>query len=451
MIKNETVRIKITDVTAEGAGVGKYEGMAVFVPLTAKDDVIDAKIVKVKSNYAYGIIERIIAPSPFRISPDCPYTGKCGGCVFRQTDYKQELEIKHNRVKQALIRIAGADIKSGGIIGSDMTDGYRNKAQFPFAKTYEAGFFAPRSHRVIPIKNCRLLPDEFSKIAECVSLFAEEKNIPVYDEVTGKGVLRHLYIRKGAVSGEIMTVIVINGDFLPCADELVNRLLSFSGDNLKSVQLNVNRKQTNVILGDKNTVVYGAPYINDTLCGVKLRLSPFTFYQVNHGVAEKLYAKVKEYAEPKNKNVIDLYCGAGSIGLSLCDAAKSVTGVEIVPEAIRDAKQNAKDNGITNAQFICGDAQSAADALAKNGAKADAVIIDPPRKGCEKELLHTIANGFSPERIVYVSCDPATLARDVKILGELGYTAKEYTVFDMFPRTAHCECVVKLIRAGSSQ
>lgn len=446
MIKNETVRIKITDVTAEGSGVGKYEGMAVFVPLTAKGDVIDAKIVKVKSNYAYGIIERIITPSPFRIPPDCPYFNKCGGCVFRHTDYKQELEIKHNRVKQSLLRIAGADIKSGGITGSDMTDGYRNKAQFPFAKTYEAGFFAPRSHRVIPVKNCPLLPAEFSKIAGCVSSFAEEKNIPVYDEITGKGTLRHLYLRKGAVSGEIMVAIVINADSLPDADELASRLLSLLGDRLKSVQLNINKKPTNVILGDKNTVVYGASYINDTLCGVKLRLSPFTFYQVNHGVAEKLYAKVKEYAEPKKKNVIDLYCGAGSIGLSLCDAAKSVTGVEIVPEAVKDARRNAKDNGINNAEFICGDAQSAADALAKGGTKADTVIVDPPRKGCEKELLHTIANGFSPERIVYVSCDPATLARDVKILGELGYTAKEYTVFDMFPRTAHVETVVRLSR-----
>lgn len=446
MIKNETVRIKITDVTAEGAGVGKYEGMAVFVPLTAIGDVIDAKIVKVKSNYAYGIVEKTVTPSPFRIPPDCPYTGKCGGCVFRHTEYKHELEIKHNRVKQTFLRIAGAEIKSGGIVGSDIVDGYRNKAQFPFAKTYEAGFFAPRSHRVIPIKNCALLPEEFSKIADCVSRFAEEKNIPVYDETAGKGTLRHLYLRKGAISGEIMAVIVINGDSLPCEKELVNRLISLSGENLKSVQINVNKRQTNVILGDKNRVIYGAPYITDTLFGVKLRLSPFTFYQVNHGVAEKLYKKVREYAAPEGKNVIDLYCGAGSIGLSLCDTANRVTGVEIVPEAVTDARQNAKDNGIENAGFICGDAKSAASLLAKKGEKADTVIIDPPRKGCETELLYTVADGFSPERIVYVSCDPATLARDIKILAELGYKAEEYTVFDMFPRTAHVEVVTLITR-----
>ncbi|MBO4433556.1 MAG: 23S rRNA (uracil(1939)-C(5))-methyltransferase RlmD [Clostridia bacterium] len=446
MIKNQSVRIKITDITAEGAGVGKYEGFAVFVPDTATGDVIDAKIVKVKSNYAYGIIERIITPSKSRTEPDCPYFRKCGGCVFRHINYAAELEIKQNRVKQALLRIAGADIKSGGIVGADNTASYRNKAQFPFAKTYEAGFFAPRSHRVIPIKNCPLLPDEFNKIAACVSLFSEDNGISVYDEASGKGLIRHLYIRKGAVSGEIMVVIVINGDSLPHADNLTDRLLSLLGESLKSIQINVNKKATNVILGDKNKVIYGTPYITDTLCGVKLCLSPFTFYQVNHEMAEKLYKKVAEYAEPKNKNVIDLYCGAGSIGLSICKEAKSVIGVEIVPEAVEDAKRNAAENGVENAKFFCSDAKSAAKALARDGISADIVIVDPPRKGCEEELLHTISEDFKPERIVYVSCDPATLARDLKVLLSLGYKADEYTVFDMFPRTAHVETVVLLSR-----
>ena len=446
MTKNKTVRIEIADVTAEGAGVGKYEGMAVFVPLTAVGDVIDAKIVKVKPNYAYGIIDKIIKPSKSRIEPDCPYFKKCGGCVLRHINYTSELEIKENRVKQALVRIAGADIKSGGIAGAENINAYRNKAQFPFSASYEAGFFAPRSHRVIPIKNCPLLPKEFNEIANCVSVFLEKNGIPVYDEESKKGLVRHLYIRKGAVSQEIMVVLVINGDTLPYADRLITMLKSLLGERLKSVQININKKATNVILGDKNKALYGNGFITDTLCGIKLRLSPFTFYQVNHEMAQKLYKKVKEYAKPKGKNIIDLYCGAGSIGLSLADEAKSVTGVEIVPEAVDDARINAAENNIKNAKFFCGDAKTAAATLASEGIRADVVIVDPPRKGCEKELLYTIANDFAPERIVYVSCDPATLARDIKILLSLGYSAEEYTVFDMFPRTGHVETVVKLIR-----
>lgn len=444
MNKNQIVRIEISDITAEGFGVGRYEGMAVFVPHTAVNDVIDAKIVKLKPRYAYGIIDKIITPSPYRAEPGCPYFLKCGGCVFRHIDYKSELKLKQNRVRETLKRIAGADIKSGGIVGAEQTENYRNKAQFPVSATYKVGFFAPRSHRIIPIDNCPLLPDIFSRIAESVSEFLSRRQISVYDEASGKGLVRHLYLRAGAVSGEIMVVLVICGDSLPYADELITRLKSLLGASLKSIQLNINKKYTNVILGDKNKIIYGLPYITDTLCGIKLRLSPFTFYQVNHEMAEKLYEKVKEYAEPENKNIIDLYCGAGSIGLSLCSKAKSVTGVEIIPEAVKDAEQNARDNGIENAKFLCGDAKSAAKALAKEKVSADVVIVDPPRKGCEEELLETIAKDFSPERIVYVSCDPGTLARDIKILLTLGYKAVEYTAFDMFPRTGHVETVCLL-------
>lgn len=448
MIKNQIVEINITDITAEGEGVGKYGGMAVFVPHTAAGDVIRAKIVKVKPRYCYGIIEKIITPSDSRIEPDCPHFGKCGGCVYRHINYKSELLIKENRVREALRRIAGADIKSGGIVGADTVNGYRNKAQFPICATYEVGFFAPRSHRAVPVKGCPLLPDEFNKAAECVCSFLKEKQISVYNESTGEGLVRHLYLRRGAVSGEIMAVLVINGDSLPCFEELTVRLKSLLGESLKSVQLNINKKATNVILGDKNKVLYGSSSITDTLCGVQLRLSPFTFYQVNHDMAEKLYEKVGEYSAPDGKNVIDLYCGAGSIGLSLCKKAKSVTGVEIVKEAVEDAAVNAAQCGIKNADFFCGDAKSAAKRLASEGKTADVVIVDPPRKGCDEELLHTVAKDFAPERIVYVSCDPATLARDVKILLSLGYNAEEYTVFDMFPRTGHVESVVLITRAG---
>ena len=446
MTKNDIITLKITDVTSEGAGIGKCDGMAVFVPNTAVGDTVTCKIIKAKSNYAVAKTEKIITPSTHRIQNDCPHFPKCGGCVFRHISYESELEIKQNRVKETLRRISGCDINCGGIVGDTSADNYRNKAQFPFSSDFQAGFFASRSHRVIPIKKCALLPDVFNDIAECVSGFLKENNISIYNEISGKGLVRHLYIRKGAVSGDIMVVLVINGNTLPHSRELTNALLSLLGESLKSFQININTKQTNVILGDKNIVLYGSPYITDILCGVKIRLSPFTFYQVNHDMAEMLYKKAAEYAEPENKSVIDLYCGAGTIGLSMADSAKHVIGVEIIPEAVDDARENAKINGIKNAEFICGDAKSAAAELAVRATHADVVILDPPRKGCDKELLYTVANDFSPERIVYVSCDPATLARDIKTLTEVGYIPKEYTVFDMFPRTAHVETVVSLSR-----
>lgn len=444
MIKNEIVRLEITDITAEGFGVGRYAGMAVFVPDTAVGDILDAKIVKVKRSYAYAIIDSIVKPSCDRVGTDCKYARKCGGCVFRHINYEAELKIKQSRVKEALKRIAGVDIPCGGIIGAKSPDGYRNKTQFPFASTYETGFFARHSHRVIPINFCKLLPYVFNKIALCVCDFCKEFGISVYDENKGIGLLRHLYIRKGEQTNEIMVVLVIADKTLPKADILANRLKQLLGESLKSFQININTNRTNVILGDKNKVIYGLPYITDILCGVKVRLSPFTFYQVNHDMAERLYQKVAEYANPKDKSVIDLYCGAGTIGLSMAKYAKSIIGVEIVPEAVEDAKINAKENGITNAEFICGDAAKAAETLKAQGKHADVIILDPPRKGCESELLHTIANDFAPERIVYVSCDPGTLARDIKILASLGFTPQEYTVFDMFPRTGHVETVVRL-------
>ncbi len=446
MNKNDIVTLDITDITAEGSGIGKADGMTVFVPMTAVGDKVKARIVKLKPRYAYGIIEKMISPSPFRMDDDCPYFSKCGGCVFRHISYSSELEIKQRRVKEALKRIAGVDIPCGGIVGADIPGKYRNKAQFPFAPSFETGFFAPRSHRVIPIKNCALLPDVFNGIARCVSEFCEQYNIPVYNEETGTGLLRHLYIRKGALSGEIMVVLVINGASLPYKDKLTAKLKNLLGEELKSVQININTKRNNVILGDKNTVIYGKPYITDVLCGVKIRLSPFTFYQVNHDMAEKLYEKAAEYAKPQGKSIIDLYCGAGTIGLSMAKDARHIIGVEIVPEAVEDAKTNASQNGIENAEFICGDAATAANTLLSRCEKADVVILDPPRKGCDEALLNTVANDFSPERIIYVSCDPATLARDVKILISLGYNPQEYTVFDMFPRTAHVETVCVLTR-----
>ncbi|MBO4694031.1 MAG: 23S rRNA (uracil(1939)-C(5))-methyltransferase RlmD [Clostridia bacterium] len=446
MNKNDIVTFNITDYTAEGLGVGKYNGIAVFVPQTAIGDTVKVKIVKVKPNFAYGVVLENIKPSSDRINNDCMYFGKCGGCVFRHIDYAAELEFKKQRVYESIKRIGGIDMPCREIVGSKFSDCYRNKAQFPFSPTCEVGFFAPRSHRVIPIKNCLLLPDKLNRIAEYVSDFIEEKQIPVYNEETGEGLVKHLYLRQGAISGEIMVVLVINGDDMPYSDVLTDKLLYMVGNSIKSIQLNINKKRNNVILGDKNIVLYGDSYITDTLCGIKVRLSPFTFYQVNHNMAEKLYKKATEYANPIGKSVIDLYCGAGTIGLQMANQAKKIIGVEIVPEAVKDAKKNAYDNGIENAEFICGDAKFAAEQLAANNTVADVIILDPPRKGCAEELLHTVANGFSPQTIVYVSCDPATLARDIKILNSLGYTLKDYTVFDMFPRTAHVETVCLLCK-----
>ena len=448
MNKNDIFTLDITDVTAEGFGVGRFEGMAVFVPFTAVGDKVKVAAVKVKPRYAYGRMLEILSPSENRIQVDCPYFYKCGGCVFRHINYEAELEIKRHSVSETLKRIGDAEIRCSGIVGAALPDGYRNKAQFPFSKDYEAGFFAPRSHRVIPIKNCALLPGVFSEISECVSAFCKEFSLPVYSEETHTGLLRHLYIRKGEISGEIMVVLVINGNRLPKEEILVSRLEELLGDRLKSFQINVNQKDTNVILGGKNTVIYGEPYINDTLCGVKVRLSPFTFYQVNHSTAEKLYEKVSEYAAPENKSVIDLYCGAGTISLCLAREAGQVIGAEIVPEAIENAKANAALNGVQNAEFLCADAGEAARTLSERGLRPAVIVVDPPRKGMQEEAIEAVAS-MSPQRIVYVSCEPSTLARDILRFNGYGYTLTAAEAYDLFPRTKHVETVVRLSRQES--
>lgn len=442
MRKNEEVIIDITDVTNEGSGVGKYEGMAVFVPMTAVGDRIRAKILKVKSSYAFAKAEEIIIPSPDRAENDCPSFRQCGGCAFRHITYEAECRIKYNKVYETMKRIGGTDIKPQPIIRSDSPDRYRNKAQYPVAADGSVGFYAFHSHRIVKCGCCALQPEIFGKItAEC-SEWAAENRISIYDEQSGKGLLRHIYLRLAEKTNEIMFCAVINGEKLPFAEKLISRLKTVCGNNLKSVQLNINKAKTNVILGCECRVLYGDKYITDILCGIKVRLSPLSFYQVNRGMAEKLYEKAAAYAEPNGKVILDLYCGAGTIGLSLADRAKQIIGAEIVPEAVRDARFNARLNGIENAEFICADAGTAAGMLAKRGVSPSVVILDPPRKGCPPELIETVAEAFKPEKVVYVSCDPATLARDVRLFAEKGYTLKEYTPADMFPRTSHVETVV---------
>lgn len=450
MIKNQDVILKIDNMSAEGSGVGRYENMAVFVPLTAVGDTVKVKIVKLKKTYAYGKLLEIIEPSNSRTEPDCPVFKTCGGCVYRHINYAGQCRIKEQKVYENIKRIGGADIKPQPIISAESPCRYRNKAQYPVSENGNVGFFATHSHRIIESNSCLLQPEIFDKICAVFSDFVRANNISVYSEETGKGLLRHLYLRIAEKTGEIMVCAVINGDSLPKSDVLLENLQNLLGENLKSFQLNINKKDTNVILGEKCVTLFGQDYITDVLCGVKFRISPLSFYQVNRTMAEKLYDKAAFYADAEGKNVIDLYCGAGTIGLTLAHKAKSVIGVEIVPEAIADAKINAKINGIENARFICGDAAASAQKLAKENIKADVVILDPPRKGCEESLIKTVANGFAPERVVYVSCDSATLARDIKIFAALGYKLIEYTPVDMFPATSHVETAALLVRTVSA-
>lgn len=449
MKKNDVVVLNITDLTDEGSGVGKYEGIVVFVPSAAVGDTLKVKILKVKKSYAFGKIEEIITPAKCRITPDCPVFLKCGGCALRHINYNAESEIKQNRVYETIKRIGGVDLAPKPIISATAPDRYRNKAQYPISAEGKAGFYAFHSHRIIPQTDCLLQPQEFCGIVKEVEKWVENNKISVYDEISHKGLLRHLYVRKAEATSELMITFVINGNTLPRTNEIIEKLRDLCGENLKSVQININTADTNVILGDTCRVLYGDGYITDILCGVKVRLSPLSFYQVNREMAEKLYEKAKEYAKPQGKDILDLYCGAGTIGLSMAREAKSIIGVEIVPEAIEDAKFNAAQNGIENVRFICGDAAKAAEELAKERITPETVIVDPPRKGLTPELIETIATEFAPERVVYVSCDVATLARDLKFFAERGYNLVEYTPVDLFPRTAHVETVAVLVKLNN--
>lgn len=444
MQKNDEIVLQITDYTNEGSGVGRFDGMAVFVPLTAVGDTVKVKILKVKKTYAYGKAMEIIEPSADRISPDCEVFNKCGGCVYRHISYEAECNFKSQMVYEVIKRVGGVDMKPQKMICAENINSYRNKAQYPVGLDGKAGFYAFHSHRIIPCSTCALQPEIFSKMLKVAEDWIEKHSISIYDESRHKGLLRHIYIRYAEKTDEIMFTAVINGDSLPFSDALVENLREVCKENLKSVQLNINKENTNVILGKKCVVLWGEPYITDILCGVKVRLSPMSFYQVNRDMAEKLYEKAAEYANPEGKKILDLYCGAGTIGLSMAKKAESIIGVEIVPEAIEDAKFNAKNNGIENTRFICADAAKAAEDLAKEGITPDVVIVDPPRKGCTPELIEVIAKDFCPQRVVYVSCDPATLARDINILSKFGYQLIEYTPVDLFPRTSHVETVALL-------
>jgi len=450
LVKNEIIPLEITDLTLEGSGVGHYDGLAVFVPYTAPGDKINAHIVKVKSKLAYGIIDKILTPSPHRIQADCPVFSKCGGCAFRHIDYETELKIKQNHVKETLKRIGGIDAEVEAVKALSSPDRYRNKAQYPLEEAggeLKIGFYAPRSHRVIDCRDCLLQPLSFEDILSVFDKWISDYNIPVYNEKNHTGLLRHIYIRQGLNTGEIMVCPIINGQKLPRSEELINALLN-NQPGIKSIILNINRKDTNVILGEDCLTLWGQDYITDKLCSLNFRLSPLSFYQVNPAAARILYETAGDFAALTGKEtVLDLYCGAGTIGLTMAAKAEEVIGVESVPEAVEDAKTNAAINKIKNARFICADAREAAELLAEQGIRPDVIVLDPPRKGCSPDLLKTVAQ-MQPDRVVYVSCDPATLARDCAMLVELGFEVKKVTPVDMFPRTGHVECVVWMLREG---
>ncbi|MBQ8572014.1 MAG: 23S rRNA (uracil(1939)-C(5))-methyltransferase RlmD [Ruminococcus sp.] len=450
--KNDILKLTILSLSSEGSGVAKTdEGITVFVPNSAVGDLLLVRIVKVQKTYAFGKVEEILTPSPDRITPTCSIGVQCGGCVYCHISYEAELKAKEQRVRDAIERIAKLDIPVNPILSTGEVSRYRNKAMIPVGKNKDGkvtmGFYSKHSHRIIESDDCMLQPLCFLKATDILKAFIESKNITVYNEATGKGLIRHLYLRLAEKGDELMITIVINGTELPFASELVEAFKE-ALPNLKSVILNTNIEDTNVVLGKHSRVIYGDGFITDVLCGLKFMISPQSFYQVNRKGAELLYSKAAEYADLSgNEVLLDLYCGTGTIGLSMANKAKSLIGVEIVPKAIYDAKNNSKANGIKNARFIGGDAAKAAETLRFEGLTPDVIIIDPPRKGCDKSLIKTISD-FNPNRVVYVSCDPATLARDLAVFAELGFKAHEVTPVDMFPRTAHVESVVRLSRTA---
>lgn len=446
--KNDQIELEITGMTAEGNGVGRYREVAIFVPNAAIGDRLRIRVVKTAKTYAFGKIEEILHPSADRIPVDCPQFSQCGGCVFRHIQYEAELRIKEQRVRDAISRIGGIEgLTIHPILGAPQVDHYRNKAQFPIGRARDGGlllgFYAHHSHRIVACDTCALQPAVFDQAVQVFRQWEQEYPQEVYDESTGKGRLRHFYLRYAQATGEMMVCVVVNGNGLVGEDRLV-QLLREQVPEVKSVVINSNREKTNVILGKKCRTVWGADTITDILCGVRFRISPLSFYQVNREQAERLYQLAGKYADLKGQEtLLDLYCGTGTIGLSMACQAKKLVGVEVVPQAIEDAKQNALENQIQNAEFFCGDAAQAAKMLFQRGECPDVVVVDPPRKGCDAELIQTIQR-MAPERVVYISCDPATLARDLKIFSQSGYQPMELTPVDMFPRTHHIECAVLL-------
>ena len=447
LIKNQIYETEIVDYTAEGQGVARVEGCAVFVPNAIKGEKVRVRIEKAKKTWAAGKIVEITEKSPHRVNRVCPISASCGGCDFWHMDYAEESRLKADRVLQCLNRIGGEQLTEIPILAAPDCFAYRNKAQYPVSqkkgRAY-AGFFRAGTHEVVENDRCRILPEEADRVKDTVIAHANRFRIPVYDEKSHTGLLRHIYVRRGAVSGQILVCLVINGRKFPNADVLTEALKQIPG--FTTLVLSVNTKKGNAVLGDEFITLCGPGYIEDTLCGLVFRLSPRSFYQVNHHQAQRLYEAAISQAEiTKADTVLDLYCGVGTITLCMAAAAGKVIGVEVIPQAVEDARDNAKRNGIENAEFFCGDAGQAALELEKQGVRADVVVVDPPRKGLNADTVEAL-HRFSPRRIVYVSCDPATLARDVALLKSKGYAVKNALACDLFPRCSHVESIVCLSR-----
>ena len=463
--KNDELELVIEDITTEGEGVGKVDGLALFVKDAIIGDRVKVKVMKMKKSYGYARLMEILEPSPARTEPVCPIARQCGGCQIQHMKYDEQLKYKENKVKNCLERIGGLSLEKVGIgensssgvaafepiIGMEEPFYYRNKAQFPVGRNKEGnivtGFYAGRTHSIIDTSHCYIQAKENEQLLQLVREFMEENHIEPYNEETHTGLVRHVLTRVGFTTGEIMVCLIINGEKLPKSDKLVDKLKDIKG--MTSICLNVNKEKTNVILGNKVTLLWGQGYITDYIGDIKYQISPLSFYQVNPVQTKKLYETALEYAGLTGNEVVwDLYCGIGTISLFLAQKAKEVYGVEIVPQAIEDAKRNAEINGIKNAEFFVGAAEDVLPQKYKesNGSmRAQVIVVDPPRKGCDEKLLETLIK-MEPERIVYVSCDPATLARDLKYLEENGYKTTRVRACDMFGHSVHVETVCLLSR-----
>ena len=446
--KNDIVTLKIEDCGIDGEGIGKADGFTVFVKDAVIGDTVRAKIMKAKKNYGYGRLEEIITPSPDRVEPKCQFARQCGGCQLQALSYEKQLEFKTSKVRGHLERIGGfTDIPMEKILGMDQPFHYRNKAQFPVGKSKDGriitGFYAGRTHSIIENRDCALGVTRNKEVLDRVIAHMEKFHIQPYDENTGKGLVRHVLIRYGFFTDEMMVCLIINGEKLPGEEALVKSLRQIP--EAVSVMVNVNKKRNNVILGEKVRLLWGQPYITDKIGEISYQISPLSFFQVNPYQTGRLYGKALEYAQLSgNETVWDLYCGIGTISLFLAQKAKMVRGVEIIPAAIENAKENARLNGFDNTEFFVGKAEEVLpEQFARTGERADVIVVDPPRKGCDETLLSTIIK-MQPDRVVYVSCDSATLARDLKYLCERGYELKKVCPVDMFPNTVSVETVVLL-------
>lgn len=446
--KNQLLTLRIERLSSDGSGVAHSpEGEAVFVPGTAPGDEAQVRIVKDCGRYAFGILDKLLTPSPDRIPVDCAVAGPCGGCSLRHMDYAAELRAKQESVADAFRRIGGLDVPVLDALPSPEVDRYRNKVQFPVGRDKNGapciGFYAGRTHRIVPCPDCQLQPGVLNDIGNALCSFFAAHGIQPYDEESGKGLVRHIFLRRGTHSGQIMVCLVCTRPKFPHSEELVTALREQFSD-IASVLINVNAKKTNVILGEETVSLYGPGYIEDTLCGVPVRLGPLSFYQVNTLAAERLYGIAAEYAQLEPSDVLlDLYCGMGTIGLSMADRCRELIGVEIVPEAIDSAKANAarmSDTVAAKSRFFCADAGQTAARLAAEGLRPDVIMLDPPRKGCDETTLSAVVQ-MSPRRVVYVSCNPSTAARDAAWLEEHGYHAEKVQPVDLFPRTRHVEVV----------